>query len=92
MSLYSYIPRQLPGPGVGNFAFMPTHGLPALTAGGPGRSPRENLRATQPPQLYYGQAQGTEAIAGGGVIAGQFVSHGLIDFEAYLANIASAQR
>lgn len=86
--LYLFTNRRLPEPGTGNLAFQPLTTLPAFEVGGPGTEYRHGFDAVGPSQLYYGQAQTLDGLAG--ISYAGMGSDGVIDFDAYLSNVIQA--
>lgn len=90
MAWYTFIPRALPGPGTGNYAVLPATSLPPITAGGPGRTYLHGFRVFTEPQAFAPHTAPLAGLAGGGQVAGQYASQGLVNLDAYIANVAAA--
>lgn len=73
---YIYQPQPLPGPGVGNYSFLPWASLPVFQVIGPGVEYRKSLNAFQPEQVYYQQNQYLQGWAG--IVAGQIYGQPLL--------------
>lgn len=80
--------RRLPGPGTGDMAYEPSNTLPKFLIGGAGTHYRKGMKPIGPAQLYYGQAQVIDGI--NGVAYSGMTSDGVIDFDAYVANLVNA--
>jgi hypothetical protein len=87
MAFYNFFARPVSNPETGNLAFVPATSLPPQSLRGGGQFYNKTYDLFSP-QLMYGQEQyivGLEGIEFSGI-----QSEGLIDMEAYIANLQSA--
>lgn len=75
-----YAARRLPGPGTGNFAYLPWQTLPKHSPGGPGVTYIHGMRSIQEPQLYQDRQIPIDGI--NGITSGDIQLFGLTDMEA----------
>lgn len=89
--LHRYVPREVPGPGTGNFAFLPFQSLPAYSVQGPGiifGGGTSGFDVLQPfPQMYVSQAAKIDGQ--NGQVYGGVYSQGLIDMDKYIKDQAA---
>lgn len=74
--LYNFQPQELPGPGTGNWAFLPEFSLPVVQIIGNGVQYLKSLNAFQPEQVYYQQNQQLQGWAG--IVQGQIIGQPLL--------------
>lgn len=80
--VFKYVPKEVPGPGSGNWAMLPGFSLPGESIGGPGvifGGGSSGLDVLAGPQLYYHQAQVLDGV--NGVVFGGINPQGLVDLD-----------
>lgn len=75
--LYNFEQKQIPGPGTGNYAFLPGFPLPSIGPFGPATPYSMQWRVMQPEKPYYNQAQYLIGLIG--IVAGQAAHQPLLD-------------
>lgn len=81
--VFRYVPKEVPGPGSGNWAMLPGFSLPGNSIAGPGVIFGNGTSPVTPlleyPQMVYNQAQVVDGV--NGVVFGGINPQGLVDME-----------
>jgi len=80
--VFKSVPREIPGPGTGNYATLPAFSLPGSSVTGPGvmfGGGTSGLEILPGPQMYYHQAQVVNGV--NGVVFGGINPQGLVDMD-----------